>query len=252
MRSRVWLGGLLGAGLVAGALFVGCSGDDQVSSQGGTAGNGGSAAAGGQGGAPDGGGGQAPGGGGSGGVGGAGGSGGTGPSAEPECESAAECQLVDDCCDCMGFPAAVDPPQCPQQCIINSCEAAMLPLPTATCAVGRCVVDASCDPADTICDAVPPNCPLGQAPVVVNGCWGGCIATIECGKVGNCGQCTGPNDVCVVEETQLGPIHHCVDKPVRCEGAPDCACMGASVCLEPFDTCSDAQTGQITCQCIDC
>jgi hypothetical protein len=187
-------------------------------------------------------------GGGTGGSGASGGAGGAGP-IEPECNLREDCQLVNDCCDCMGIPADVVPPSCPQQCLQPSCSAVGLNLVKSECEVGRCVLSASCNPSTVTCEVVQPSCPPGQAAAVVGTCWGGCIPTTECSEVADCSACNGPTDTCVAEETQTGRIYHCVEAPSTCT---DCACLGPSVCLEPFDTCTDIEPGIIACSCPTC
>jgi hypothetical protein len=233
---------LIGAALVVGAAAGGCSGD-AVFTSGGTAsgGNGGNGAGGaGTAGNADGGGGN-----------GTGGAGASWP--QPECQRPIDCQLVDGCCSCEGYPAAQPPPPCDlEECLTNVCSTYGIGSPAATCAVGRCVLDVSCDGADATCDAPEPECPAGEAAAVIGGCWGGCIPATECAKVGRCGQCSGPDQVCVVEAAQVGPVRHCVKKVAECSGAADCACMGATVCLDPFDTCGTGPAGEIVCECVDC
>lgn len=185
-----------------------------------------------------------------GGTGGSGATGGAGGAPiEAECTVRTDCQLVNDCCDCMGLPADVAPTPCPQQCIQPMCSAVGLNRVKSECEVGRCVLNASCNPTGVICEMAPPVCPPGEAPAVVGTCWGGCIPTTECSEVSDCSACTGPNDTCVAEETQTGRVYHCVEAPASCT---DCACLGPSVCLEPFDTCTDIEPGLIACSCPTC
>lgn len=52
---------------------------------------------------------------------------------------------------------------------------------------GTCDQGASCNSAQVACNGIAPTCPSGQAPSVVNGCWGQCIWIEYC-------QCTTPTD----------------------------------------------------------
>lgn len=257
MHTMRWMGALTVALALAAALGAGC-GDDTSATTAGPSSSG-SGAQGGQGAtggdvttAGMGGMGGAGGiGGGSGGDGGAGGAGGQ-VVVEAECLEATDCQLVDNCCDCMGFPGDETPPACPQQCIQDKCAERQVPLAGAACEVGRCVLDVSCDPAAVVCLAPQPACPAGETAAVVGQCWGGCVPITECADVGDCAACAAAGAVCVVEITQLGLVHHCVETPPSCASSPDCSCMGDSVCLAPFDTCSDVTPGQIDCSCPTC
>jgi hypothetical protein len=243
MRTRVLLGGFVGAMAAAAVAGIGC-GDDAVfegsvatgSGAQGTTSQGGS-------------GGQTSSNGGSSSVGGSGG-GVTFP--QPECMERTDCQLVNTCCDCMGYPASANEPPCVQQCIQDKCQELGFNAAAAACEVGRCVLDVSCNAMETTCDTPPPNCPAGYAASVVEGCWGECIPVTECARVTSCDACSGGLDVCVAVDTQLGRQYHCVDVLKGCEGTPDCACMGSTVCLGAFDTCNDVPMGGMACSCPNC
>ncbi len=253
MHTTRWLAPLAISLAAAAALGAGC-GDEASSSGAGasSSGSGGESPTGGSGGeiSTGGSGGEVS----TGGSGGSGGDGGAGGQAvvAAECLDATGCTLVDDCCDCMGYPSSQTPPNCPQECIVGKCTQLQLPQVGASCEVGRCVLDASCASAEVSCDAPPPVCPAGETGAVVGGCWGGCIPVTECAAVDDCAVCAAAGAVCVVEIAQLGPVYHCVETPPACGTSPDCACMGDSVCLAPFDSCSDAGPGRIDCSCPTC
>lgn len=171
---------------------------------------------------------------GNGGFGGSGGSGtgagGTVVSPPPECSTDAECMLLNDCCRCEGLAPGETAPDCPSmECFALSCESIGIGQPATVCRAGQCVVDADCNQAHAICKSLPPVCPPGKTPIVVNGCWGGCIAVSECGEVGSCTQCQS-GQACVNTNTMMIPGKHCVDPPASCNGQISCECMGKNVC----------------------
>jgi len=168
--------------------------------------------------------------GGSGGSSGTGGFGGTSTSALPECVNDTDCTLLDSCCTCQGVSMNESLPDCPLvECFALTCEANGLPLPTTVCRASHCVVNADCNPNHVQCDKTMPMCPPGLTPLVVNGCWGGCLAVAECSEVGSCTQCLN-GQACVDSNTMMLPAQHCVDVPASCNGQISCACMGESVC----------------------
>jgi len=232
-----------------------CAGSSRVDS----GSSGGAAASGEAGGATQGGGGSgATGGDNSGGgnsAGGAGASGGSGgaPPVVAECTDDSDCKLVNDCCSCLGIPTSRQDPDCDlSECLIPHCQSLEFgDLQNAQCRVGRCVAGFTCDHTEVTCESVPPNCPPGETPSALGDCWGKCVATTECESVGSCDQCDTNSEQCVRQDTQLGAVYHCVDKPEACDDNPSCACMGASVCLAPYDTCNDTALG-ITCSCLTC
>lgn len=169
---------------------------------------------------------------GNGGFGGSGGNGAGGmvSSPLPDCTTDAECTLVNDCCRCEGLSKGESAPDCPNmECFALTCESIGMAQPTAVCRAGHCVVDADCNQAHAICKSLPPVCPPGKTPIVVNGCWGGCIAVAECREVGPCMQCLA-GQACVNTNTMMLPGNHCVDPPTSCNGQISCECMGQNVC----------------------
>lgn len=208
------------------------------------AGNPGGAPQGGNGGAPQGG---AP-------QGGApeGGAGGSAPNAMAECVEDADCYLSSDCCECAGRPVGENAPACAIDCIIDQCTslgAGQVLEPAASCQAGRCVTTLSCDSVTVTCDAPTPVCAPGTLPIVDENCWSGsCLPALECLAVTSCDECTGAGVECVVNSA-FQQVEHCVDS----QGCPDsdCACLGASVCLDPFTACNELD-GNISCGCPTC
>lgn len=229
-------GGAAANGGTGGAAAIGGTGG--VGANGGTGGSGGLGGFGGSGGL-----------GGSGGSGGVGGGGGGG-SASPQCTTDRDCVLQSDCCTCNAFGAAVSfrpIPACPIDCLVDTCTS--LGVERAACTAGRCVLDVSCDENEAQCDGLPPQCALGQAPIV-SACYGQCIEARLCREVTNCDVCTR-DQVCVSHVSRGGSTHHCVPRPVECGNGATCECMGDSVCTGAFNACSDTN-GAISCACPTC
>ena len=190
--------------------------------------------------------------GGSGGVGGVGGAiGGGGSGAGPavaECAEDADCKLVDNCCECSGIPNAAAEEACDLACVISACTAVgPADPPTARCSAGQCVTSFACDGAQTICLTPKPECPPGQQPTVVNGCWGGCLPERECADVTACEDCS--SDSTCVSLIAHNPSYHCVD-PGPCDTV-NCKCLAAAACVDPFTICSEDPAG-ISCGCPVC
>ncbi len=221
------------------------SGGDNPGGQPEGAGNPGGAPQGGNGGAPQGG---AP----LGGAGGEGGAGGAAPDPMAECTEDADCFLSSDCCECAGRPVGENPPNCAIDCLIDQCAslgAGQVLEPAASCQAGRCVTTFSCDEAPVTCDAPTPVCPAGAQPIVVNTCYtGGCMPALECLAVTDCAACTAEGAGCVINSA-FQQVEHCVDLQGCPEG--DCACSGATVCLDPFTACNEID-GNISCGCPSC
>lgn len=170
----------------------------------------------------------------------------------PECTTSDDCALVDDCCNCMAQPATEPVPKCDDiACLVPTCQSLGHPELAAACEVGRCVAGFPCDTRVVTCDAAEPQCAPGETASVVGTCYGPCVPADQCATVTSCDDCDLTSQVCVSETTQLGPMVHCVPIPSDCVGDTSCACMGASVCVAPFDACSDQSDG-ITCGCPTC
>jgi hypothetical protein len=169
-----------------------------------------------------------------------------------ECTEDADCFLSSDCCECAGRPVGEAAPNCAIDCIIDQCTslgAGQPEAPAASCQAGRCVTSFSCDAAPVICDIPTPVCPADQQPIVVGTCYtGGCMPILECQAVSDCAACTGLGVGCVVYAA-FQQVEHCV----TLQGCPeaDCACSGASVCLDPFNACNEID-GNVSCGCPTC
>ncbi|MEZ4221549.1 MAG: hypothetical protein R3B13_11530 [Polyangiaceae bacterium] len=250
-------GGTAGSpsGGAAGTGAAGASGAAGTGASAGAGGNAGSSGAGGIGGTGATGGASGGTGGASGGTGGAsGGTGGTGGVVgAPECKTANDCKVFNDCCSCEGVPKAENPTVCPALCKQNKCESLGVSPTTVECVAGRCVKGYDCDTSKVTCKAAEPACPSGQVPEVKGNCYTfNCVPANECMFVPSCAKCGG-NDVCANYVTQLGPRPHCVSIPTECNGNFTCACMGPSVCLSPFDSCSDLSGPKgVACTCPAC
>ncbi len=57
---------------------------------------------------------------------------------------------------------------------------------SGVCIGGVCTYQVDCNPANALCDMIPPTCPEGQAPSVVNGCFGECVDASLCIVVSDC------------------------------------------------------------------
>ncbi len=172
--------------------------------------------------------------------------------AKAECASDQDCKLINNCCDCMGLPSNSPAPLCNQKlCKATTCAIQKLPLPlVAQCEVGRCVAGFNCKWADVLCKSVQPICPVGETNSVVGTCWGPCVPATQCEFISTCKQCS-PTQVCVTKQAKIGGGRHCVDLPGECNSSATCGCMGASVCLKPFDTCA-AKANELVCSCPNC
>ena len=80
----------------------------------------------------------------------------------------------------------------------NPCMAAMAGVSIASRGACRMVAAGSCDARRVVCDARPPLCLRGQAPSVVDGCWGPCVQanTCTCSTTEECPSVTGYSEVC--------------------------------------------------------
>jgi hypothetical protein len=168
------------------------------------------------------------------------------------CESDEDCVLVDDCCTCAAVHVDDVQPECPMDCEVSSCTANNIPDITVECRFGSCeFVPLDCNPLLVVCDQAPPECPDGQLPSVVDGCWGPCISTNACDVVGSCDDCRD-DEACVQWATEVAPYFVCEPIDPSCEGAPDCTCM-PGVCEDPFECAAPGGNGaDLGCGCKVC
>lgn len=183
----------------------------------------------------------------------------TGGTTEPECVVDEDCTLVDDCCTCDAIPPGEEAPKCDiMSCLVSTCTSVGLDMPAAECNFGTCEVEeVSCDPLSITCDGkddIPPECPEGQVPRVVDGCWGACIPVEFCDVVPGCDSC-GEDEVCIESVTQVAFSFTCVPLPPSCDGMPSCDCLGEA-CEAPFDACNDGidpkSGAELSCSCPAC
>lgn len=183
----------------------------------------------------------------------------TGEPVGATCEQDSDCKLYTDCCTCDVLANDEAPPPCAiQECFVEVCATLDIGQQAPVCRFGRCTfAKVTCNPSAVICDAAPPNCPVGQLPSVNGDCWSGQCTPVEaCDWAPDCAACaTDPFDplVCVLK-LQKGPFNVCEPKPVGCGDAPeiDCAC-GAEICdaSPPHTECHDQVPG-IQCECPFC
>jgi hypothetical protein len=121
----------------------------------------------------------------------------------------------------------------------------------ASCSAGRCTMF-DCETKDVTCKKATPICPAGQVPLVEESCWGGCVPATQCNAVDDCSKCDANAEVCITETFKGGPKVHCVPRPSECSGKATCECLGKSVCVGKFDTCSEDANGGIQCGCTTC
>ena len=112
---------------------------------------------------------------------------------------------------------------------------------------GGVVVD--CDPGHVACNSPTPVCDMGQAPSVVNGCWGDCVPILSCATVSSCDGCLG---FCAAYEG-WGTEYRCAATALLCQSL-QCGCLGQYFCVAPFDACTSSTSGPpfVACGCPTC
>ncbi len=165
--------------------------------------------------------------------------GGVGGTLGGQCTEATQCKLFSDCCTCAAIGVGdPDPPSCFAECVQDACSALGVTAANVGCAAGSCNAGIDCS-GNAACDIMQPICDPGMVASISKTCYGPCVPVTQCASVPSCAVCNGPLDTCVTIDAQSGPSEHCVGIPKGCEGTPTCECMGGSVCISPFDACSD-------------
>lgn len=107
-----------------------------------------------------------------------------------------------------------------------------------------------CNPSESQCYAPTPACPVGEVPSVVDNCWGPCVPILQCATEPNCDSC----DLGFCIEYQAWTIEYrCVIPTLQCS-ALACSCLAPYVCVDSFDSCQDAPSGDhdVSCSCPTC
>lgn len=178
-------------------------------------------------------------------------SGDTGMTPIEPCVTDKDCDLHDDCCACYGIPVGQTDPSCDLECDQSQCSA--LGIDHAICRFGVCTTDKlDCDASSVICKSLPPVCPAGSLPGVVDACWtGSCVPIANCNAVPDCGLC--PKDtMCVQKISKQQTWPACEPIPAECAGEIDCECAGTFVCTDDFNICNDLGDNQLSCGCPAC
>jgi hypothetical protein len=166
------------------------------------------------------------------------------PSTVIECETAADCSMASDCCGCRSEPIRGPRLECPLDCLRDACRDMNIDRSEVECSYGRCVIGRSCDRSRVTCPALPPNCPEGTVPSVLDGCWGPCLPPTECSRVDACADCG--DALCVVFEA-LPTSYYCIERGDNCNSSENyCACLGINC-----NVCS-ATDPSVTCVCLAC
>jgi hypothetical protein len=169
----------------------------------------------------------------------------------PECADSSTCTLHTDCCNCVALAPGESPPPCGlTECFVTACTARGITEADLACSAGRCTVYA-CETDGVACMSPPPSCADGEVPSVHGLCWGSCVPATECVSIDDCAACDGVGQFCAQYVSRGGPTTYCVERPESCGDTATCACVGDSVCVGIFDSCSD-DGGELTCSCPTC
>jgi hypothetical protein len=81
-------------------------------------------------------------------------------------------------------------------------------------------------------------------------------ATADAGTTA-CGdkQCATGTEVCVKTLEMTGAVYECKPVPASCteENQRNCSCLGQEVCVDPYVTCTPADTANsVICECLNC
>ena len=103
----------------------------------------------------------------------------------------------------------------------------------AACSFGRCIVDPYvCDELELMCEDPRPDCPQGETPSIVDGCWGECVSLASCLAFGDSGDpasdcevCARNDWLCVRGNTLSSDMHYyrCVKRDPSCDPT-ECLC----------------------------
>ncbi|HEY0134267.1 MAG TPA: hypothetical protein VGB85_09310, partial [Nannocystis sp.] len=175
----------------------------------------------------------------------------TGEPPSEACVSDDDCALHNDCCECYGLPKGQVDPSCPADCEQPICD--MLQIDQAVCRFGVCITEKlDCDGSKVVCKSLPPECPDGQIPGVLNNCWSGtCVPIVNCNAVPTCDLCPD-GTMCVQKISKQQTWPACEPIPAECGGEIDCECAGAAVCTGAFNICNDLEGNELSCGCPAC
>ena len=142
----------------------------------------------------------------------------------PECVIDSDCQKVANCCVCSSIPADVEPGECEDDCLVDSCTAKGLEGLEAACRSGGCEFGSTIECSGPVsCDSLPPECISGEVPSIVDECWGPCVPYHYCADTSACTPSCGEGWVCV--EFQSGAGGGCMPLSHECDGSAGCSCM---------------------------
>lgn len=161
------------------------------------------------------------------------------------CLSADECILHDDCCRCDAYYVEDDPPpECDEECDVTMCE--YLGVTAATCnlddEIWGCSPSIDCRASSAACEQAPPQCPEGELPTVIDGCWGPCLPATSCYTVDDCDAC--PDGFHCLPYVHIPGIIACAPIPEECPDPPTCECLGDQPCNRATETsCDEDENG---------
>jgi len=107
-----------------------------------------------------------------------------------------------------------------------------------------------CNPTAVECNGIPPDCPVGEVPSVVGGCWGSCVPVLDCATEPSCDDC--PIGFCA-EYQAFTVEYRCVLPTTLMCSSLSCACAGDYFCASPYDACvATPGPADIACSCPSC
>lgn len=169
------------------------------------------------------------------------------PGYDQTCATDRDCKIINDCCSCDAVNVDEESTCGGMECLAPVCGAAE---PDAVCEAGMCTIEWDCNEAFVTCDVLPPECPDGLLPAIVDGCYTNqCVAAEECNVVPDCSWCLR-DQACVATESQLGPFYSCVPMPEDCGGVATCECL-PDACNPELELCMTTDDG-VACSCPTC